>query len=772
MDNNDKISISGLVFFIEITCLYIIDDKGKICLIHGKEEIISKFKEKNVYQLQNLEYIKNDNRNYHLYNINNKTNIKTWKGMNENYAIIKLIILEKINPATNPQLKLNNYIYNIIDKIQYFPLFIKDKESTYNLELFELIINNKSKTFKIFIYKNEVNIIHCSLKEKNIMFNKNYEIIYLSKDSQNLPKEIYVSGYKIDQYDKFSCSNRIRFNIMNVKKDNKLYDYNDNLSSYEIIYLINENKEITRYGVFDLSYNKKEELKEFSIEPNYASIVKKFYEDYNYDKNNKKTEEENKEYYLKELIKLSPTKDIKEELFKENNRYISIYKKESLNTNDAFIYFRNYSFFIYFNLIIALGEADIVDKYFELLDRIQIYDNYSKIRLLSQYINIIKNNDEIPKLIDINHLDKNNPYYLAIKLQKDIISNLNEKSNIFYPILQFNSKILKILPDDNFSILKEKIKKLLCINNNKKFAYTISLENIEEMKSHLLSIEEDFFFIITKKNNNNFFGLYNKYTKIMVINEYNLFNGVSAIEANKKKDYAFSLNIVFSQERMSHGKENSCNQGIDSPCIYFNIDFKKDYIYSSYSNVGEAGKVFENFIAHPILIKALKVNKNLGNFLNYKYFIGDFKEIKNEVMKKIKNNIIYKTVQKNILKRILTESSIFILIISSLFYFSFHLNHIFIISISVILSILYLKLLLKNYMAYNDPFKDNNTYYDIINENNNNNGKESQILIYPDDYPFESDTFLGKYFPFLEFEKNKIREKLKKYTNPKDGNYY
>ena len=107
-----------------------------------------------------------------------------------------------------------------------------------------------------------------------------------------------------------------------------------------------------------------------------------------------------------------------------------------------------------------------------------------------------------------------------------------------------------------------------------------------------------------------------------------MFNGVSVIEVNKKKVYAFSLNTVFSNERMSCGKEKLCNRGINSPCIYFNIDFKKNYIYSSYLNTGKEGKILENFIGHPILIKALKVNKNFGNYLDYKYFIGDFRNKK------------------------------------------------------------------------------------------------------------------------------------------------
>ena len=165
----------------------------------------------------------------------------------------------------------------------------------------------------------------------------------------------------------------------------------------------------------------------------------------------------------------------KDEIFKESNKCISEYKIKSLNKDEVYIYFRNCFFFTYFNLMIKYCEYDKIDNYFELLDNIHKYDSYTKIILLSQYLNIIKYYKHFPKLININDLDKINLYYLALELQKEIIKNMNEKSNIFYPILQFNSKVLKILPDDCFNLVKEKIKKLLKVNNYQNYAYTISL---------------------------------------------------------------------------------------------------------------------------------------------------------------------------------------------------------------------------------------------------------------------------------------------------------
>ena len=481
-------------------------------------------------------------------------------------------------------------------------------------------------------------------------------------------------------------------------------------------------------------------------------------------------------YYVEESFNLNFTKDNKNELFKESNINISSFKKESLNKVDAFNYFRNYFFFIFVHLIFEQGKLNNLDKFFDFLTVIQNYDNYTKIRLLAGFINIIKNYKIIPILIDIRNLEKDNPYNLAIDLQKNIISNLNEKSNIFYPILQFNSKILRILPDNYFTFLKEKFKKCFNKNISQNYAYTMSLENIEEMKFHLMSIEENFFFAIGDINNYNFYGLYNKYCKITVINQYNLCKDIFSIqELNKKKDYAFSLNMVFSHERMCHGKEGLVLsiQGINSPCIFFNNDFKRDYICSSYSNnEGEAGRVLEKFVAHPLLIIALKENKIYGKFLNYKYFIKDFNEIKKEVLKTIKDDYFYKKVKNKKYYILKIEVSIYVLIFSLLLYLGRdYINHIFKVLLLVLISFGFLISIKKNYKIYRNPLEDNEIYYDIIKENINNDEKENRLLIYPDHYPMLSDTFIERYFPCLEYKKNKIRKKLSKYING-NGNYY
>ena len=77
---------------------------------------------------------------------------------------------------------------------------------------------------------------------------------------------------------------------------------------------------------------------------------------------------------------------------------------------------------------------------------------------------------------------------------------------------------------------------------------------------------------------------------------------------------------------------------------------------------------------------------------------------------------------------------------------------------------LFIRLINKNYRKCKEPYKYNElfNYIDITNTDEDEDLENK--LIYPDDYPFQSETFLGRYLPFLQFKENKIRRKLKQYV--------
>ena len=769
-DKNRK--IEGFIFFIEVSILYIIDFSGNICLINGDDRKIKEFKTNNYYLLDNLFFIKKDSNNYLLYDITKNTNYYLLEGKTffDNFAIIKFIALDQMNKDKNVQIKVldnpKEELYHIKSKIQFISLLKKD-DSSYFLQEFLLNINNKEKLFSFFIYKGQINSINYGLNEENIKNNKSFELIYLSKEKKNLPSSVNVSNYKLIDSDKFNCTNRIRFNIMNVSQDKKIYKYHTELSSLEVIYLINKNNKIIRYGVFDINSFQKRIREDYKIDKEIETFVKSFWDGYDM---NKKMQRYTKGYF-NNILNQNLNNNLYSKILKKKNYEIFRYNTKSLNKENVFIFFRNYYFFLFLNYLKNKNLWCRFMEYFNLLEMIdkKEYDFSVKISILTDFITNIFKYKHFPIFMDITEFDKENPYNLAIELQKEIIKNMTETSNIFFPLIQFNSKILKILPDNLWDNLKNKIKFLLNKNINEEYAYTISLEDIKEMKSHLLSLQNNYFFAFCEENSIELIGKDTYWTKITTINQYRLCDDMYLLRnLEQKKDYAFSINLVFSHERMGHAKEDYCNPLTQSPNIFFNKDFQKDYIFSDYKGyrVGESGRMFESFISSRCLIKFMKTEKKFGKFLEYKYFIGDFKEINEQAILEFKktNSFLDARVKykKYLVLEIIISFFIFLVILIKLFDMKISLNNLSTLSILLILLLLFFRLMYEHNNRYSEPYKFDDIYdTDLIDEKEGNENK----LIYPDDYPFESETFLGRHFPFLQFKENKIRAKLKKYLS-------
>ena len=766
--NKNYKDLYGLIFVIEMSCFYILDRIGDICIVSGNKDEIAKLNLNlnEVYKIQDLYFNGKDKRCYSLYDIRKKTKfIKIVDGdinIFKKFAIIRFIILDNNNiNKTKSKIKVRNQEIYIRDTVQY-AISYKDDNSSYYLEEFNLKIKNESKTFNLFIYKGEINNINCCLiADKK---SKCYEIIYLSKKIENLPNQLNISGYIIKDFDKFSCTHRIRFNIMNVRKDNNFYIYDDNLSSYEIIFLIDEYNKETRYGIFNVKSVRQIEGKQLIGIKKFSKFINGFFE--NYDINFSNDNNYNAKYFLQKKTEFKEKNFTDDDLENFNSLMdldIYQYPQGSLDDNDYFIFFKNYCFFKLYEFGYNRSTMEGCSKYLNFLTIIQNYSNFNKIRLLLAFTNLVIEHGVFPSLININNLNDDHPYKLATQFQKDIISNFSEKSNIFYPIIQFNSKMLEILPDNLFDYLKMKIN---CFKIEKKLAYTISLENLKEMKNHLTNLQEDFFFIFEQQNYLNFYGLYILKLRIMCVNQFVLCKDIfSCSNAISSKNYAFGINMVFSHERMCHGKESLCNPGIPSPNIYFNINFKRVIfnMHDSFYNKdeGEAGRIFESFIADQYLIKVLKDKLCFGKFLDYNYFIGDFKDIKKEAFDVLSTTYFYKV--NKIIKFIICFLGILFH-----FYIFYLLKKIFEIEriFNIILYIsTFLILAIISYKFYNNKtiININIFNYDIIDKKyEEKEGKK--ILIFPDDYPVNSNSLFGRLFDCLNCRKNKIRRKLAKYA--------
>ena len=90
----------------------------------------------------------------------------------------------------------------------------------------------------------------------------------------------------------------------------------------------------------------------------------------------------------------------------------------------------------------------------------------------------------------------------------------------------------------------------------------------------------------------------------------------------------------------------------------------------------------------------------------------------------------------------------------------------------LIVSVLYIfiKLLYKHYVRFKEPYKYDELFYDkdLFSDEDD---EEFKDLIYPDDYPYHSDSFLGMYFPFLQFRENRIRKKFQKFIDLEEENH-
>ena len=160
--------------------------------------------------------------------------------------------------------------------------------------------------------------------------------------------------------------------------------------------------------------------------------------------------------------------------------------------------------------------------------------------------------------------------------------------------------------------------------------------------------------------------------------------------------------------------------------------------------------------------------------MDIKYFIKDFSEINAKAILEFKKTNLYLKAQ-NKMKFYLSFEILLFLVISIYFLIRLIGMEMTLTNLLIVLTLLlslyfFIGFIKKNYDKYSEPYKYDELFNDtdIINDNK---GKEKR-LIYPDDYPFESETFMGRYFPFLQFKEKKIRRRFDKYSELSMKKFY
>ena len=315
-------------------------------------------------------------------------------------------------------------------------------------------------------------------------------------------------------------------------------------------------------------------------------------------------------------------------------------------------------FFLYKDF--SLQNKLLEETLFEKLNKDKNLGNEDKIKVLKTVSNFcikstiakyaINNID----YINIESIDKANPYFKAIELIKKIIDNLNENSRLFEVFLNFDSGSFMNFLEQNEEI--EYIIKDVFNNNIKgefekyKTEFGLSLLNLDQIKSHLKSLIPKV--IIRIESPIRFRAYYDKETNIMILNEFIMFdNTLNYMNLNFKSDgsvkYIIPITLEILHEMFSHGKIRINNSEDLTPRFY--RDSKNNFKYKSILkkcttnkkevkllSVPESGRILENYISEnsyviDVLKTALIENTK---FLDIKYWIGsDFTELENEILK-------------------------------------------------------------------------------------------------------------------------------------------
>ena len=461
---------------------------------------------------------------------------------------------------------------------------------------------------------NKINVFLNTKSSKRYFYE--YLIYNLEDELGKFEKKINIDNieYNINISDSFGSLNRKRLSIMNIPyQDSEILEEEITGNSIQICELIKgKNKKII--GIFNIDFFEIEEISCAYFDnyyPSFGDIYDMIIE-YN-DKNSEKIMNtliaKLKSINLKSLSESDNVNFNKVDLF-ENSMTLSQFK-----TRVGLIIIKYINDYInisdkkYLNEVITEISSmfeQIKDENFEFLEVIRI--------LIFTLENILvrKSSSKI-KLKLVSKLNSNSPYTLAYNFNKDQIKSLNEYSALFQAYLQLDSY-------QSFNYI------------HSMQTHNFSLELVFILKHQLLSTYNDFFYVKTEINDENVY--FDSNTKIVVINEYELFGPnfkEEEIIQNQKNvnDYAMSLSMNFLRENDGRYKYKIKNHIFNQSLIYFR-GLKIELNISNYSSIiiGESGRIIENFICkNRDIIKLLSKVLIFGEFFKKEYF--DQKDFKN-----------------------------------------------------------------------------------------------------------------------------------------------
>lgn len=539
------------------------------------------------------------------------------------------------------------------------------KSNVYYCEQIKLKYKNKVLfSFQFLIYIGKTNNIIIDLDEKDER--PSFELLFYSKDIKFMPKCLKYKNKKYEQFQNYENKYRFRIFFANVdptkleyinseKMNQYNWDFNNN-ETYHVLFRISD------FNTFEISmanmnsYFEKEiylpgkkialSKSEYETLRNMLTIFYNKYETYR-NLNSDIIEQKNKAY--SDLKKYS-------EKITSNESYDFIDNPETYEYgtfSDELLYLFHLDY--YLNEFIKLSPEDeasetdnfesqkvrimeyhsMEEKLFNQLNKDINLDIYQKVKILRTVTIYLNNTVLIPQkilgvdFINIQYLSEDSPYFKSIKMLNKIISEITEESRLFEAFMYFDSEIIENILIENSQKTYEyrnifgqkvQIKQPQYITE-----YGMSLMTVEEIKEHLFNLLPTI--IVQIDSNLDFRASFEKKTRIMIINEYQVFGNFIADNKNFFKVEPDSYVVPISMEMLSeifgniklryNNKDESSPLALrdsknDFKCQKLMTKIKLNLNKEILINKGETGRVLEHYISE---------NKNVIGILKKKPII-------------------------------------------------------------------------------------------------------------------------------------------------------
>ena len=621
-----------------------------------------------------------------------------------------LTVIEFIFVSSTNEIKPNEFSFQFFLDGEEFKLNEKNqitfipkcpRSKIYYGETITVLYNNKILcSFHFLIYINKKNNIIFDLDEIDKC---SFELFFYAKESQYNPTVIKYKGIEYNQFMNYGNKLRSRIFFANVNSYQLEYINSPTLNKYKyknntyqaIFRLFEKEKyEVTLtdmmcyvYNYNDLKYDKLTKAQFEELQEMVSNFAEKYLEliygeeisDNELQKIQKELNDlskiiiENELYYFinkpsqNDYISYEDSKDIS---FNQNSIlylfYLDLFLNEFLELKETGKLSNKEKFKQIQNLI--KNNHELEEELYKKLINDKFLDIEQKINVLKTITIFFKNSLRKENLIaglnyvNMKTISKNSPYFKSRELLKKIIFELTEDSRLFEALIYVNSEVIEnILVENkerkysyqNLFGKKENIDLLIYITE-----YGINLMTVDEIKAHLLELLPTV--IIQIDTNINMRSLFESETKMMVINEYIMFNNLCKINEKtifkQEPDYyIIPIAIEILNEIMGHAKirYKSNNEGDNySPLVVRdrNNNFKPQKIMRRIKlfddneikiNKGENGRVLEHYISedNEVIqnIKRRRLNKKL---INTKYWTGKNFDLLNRVFNsenKVKN---------------------------------------------------------------------------------------------------------------------------------------